>query len=528
MTQLSKSSLTGQESGTQTPGNQEMQGDRDMHNTDWEQGWGGESGQVLPWVALAMLVVLATSALVIDLGRAMVLQRELQASADAAALAAAQTMPKSTYSSVAQDYSALTGEKNAYGDLTITSATVTPLCLSTVTGWGNGCGSVATNPNAVSVTQTATVSTFFGGVIGKKNLTISATSTAARGSKPLPYNVAIILDTTPSMDTWDNNCGATQLQCAVKGVQQLLQGLAPSLDSVSLFTFPNITTTTTSNDYDCSSSNPTTGPYTFPAPGATTLQTMPWTYTTGSGWTQHTTTVQMTYQVLDFKTDYRSSDTATTLNTSSNLTRAVGGKSGCTGMQTSQENTYYAAAIYAAQAALTARKTANPGTQNALILLSDGNATAKENNPGGDFQAGSNDMVTGTQSTRVANSSGNYPSWNGECGQGVDAAQAATTAGTTVFTIAYGSSTHSDSSNCASDRSAGTHRGITPCQAMQQMSTGWGSGDTTHFYSDYYAPGGDASCQASGAAQQTTSLNNIFQSILVNLTGARLIPNDTQ
>ncbi len=55
---------------------------------------------------------------------------------------------------------------------------------------------------------------------------------------------------------------------------------------------------------------------------------------------------------------------------------AAGG-AGCTGITApGGEGTYYAQVIYAAQAALVAQQTANPGSQNAMIILSDGNATA--------------------------------------------------------------------------------------------------------------------------------------------------------
>jgi Flp pilus assembly protein TadG len=491
-----------------------------------------ESGQVLPWMVLLILMILGFAALVVDIGHGIVVQRQLQASTDAAALAAAHALQTSTYAAVAQSYSAALGQKNAYAGISVGTPTVTPLCLATVTSWGNPCTDVATNPNAVSVSETATIPTFFAGVLGIKTMTVSATSTAAKGAKPLPYNIAIVLDTTPSMDYDDYSCGATQLQCATKGVQQLLTGLAPSLDSVSLFTFPNITTDSVSDDYDCSSSSPTVGPYTFPSTTATSLSTMP--YTTGTG--KNASTAQMTYQVTDYLTDYRTSDSSKSLDTHSQLANAVGvgrgkGKhSGCTGIQTSNENTYYAGAIYAAQSSLMAAQTANKGTQNVIIFLSDGNATAKVTTPGGAFQPGVNDMVSSSsQSTVYATNSGKYPSWVGECGQGVDAAQYAASQGTTVFTIAYGSPASSNSSNCASDRVGGAHQNITPCQAMQQMSSGWTAAnpDYSHFYSDYKMTGGDSGCQAAGPLYSVDSLNTIFQSILVNLTAARLIPNGT-
>ena len=490
-----------------------------------------DDGQALVWMVFLVVVFLGICALTVDVAHAMLVKRELQASCDAAALAAAQTLPNTNYAAVGQGYSAAKGSRNEYGDFAVGTPTITPLCLSTVAAWGVPCSS--TNPNAVSVKQTAKIKTFFAGIVGVNTMTISATSTAAHGAKPKPYNVAIVLDTTPSMDYQDYSCGKTQLQCATDGVQQLLKGLSPSLDRVSLFTFPNITTTSVSADTDCGSSKPTTGPYTFPSATASSLTNMP--YTSGTG--AYATTVQMTYQVTGYLTDYRSSDKATSLTSSSALSNAVGvGSSsgtgtyqhGCTGIQTSYENTYYAGALYAAQASLLAQRAANPGTENVLILLSDGNATAKTKDPNGSFEAGVNDMVTNArQSTTFANGSGNYPSWVGQCGQGVEAANYAKREGTIVYTIAYGAPASSSTQNCASDRSGGSHRNISPCQAMQQMSSGWSSGDTSHFYSDFRMTGGDTGCQASGPLNGVTALDDIFKSIQIGLTGARLLPNET-
>jgi hypothetical protein len=200
----------------------------------------------------------------------------------------------------------------------------------------------------------------------------------------------------------------------------------------------------------------------------------------------------------------------------------MGGKSRCTGMRTTNQNTYYAPAIYAAQASLTAQKAANQGTENVMIILSDGNATAQKT-----------DMVTdSSRSPRVATGSGLYPSWVGECSQGVDAAKYAMSQGTTVYTIAYGASSSSSGGspgNCASDRQAGAKYGhISPCSAMQRMSSGWDDGDHSNFYSDFYAPHGDTGCQASDENNAVTSLDNIFKSISFKLSSARLIPNDTE
>jgi len=501
-----------------------------------------QRGQIIPWLAMMMVLLLGLCGLTLDVARVMVIHRQLQSATNAAALAGAQQMPDGDYAGSAKSFGAGVGNSNDSKGFSASNAVVKPLCVAFLKSQGLPCsGSAAAN--ALQVQQSASVPMLFAGLLGFKSLNISATATAAmRGSKPLPYNIAIILDTTPSMDYSDTNCGsgATQLSCAVGGIQQLLLNVSPSVDNVSLFTFPNITNTTTSNDYDCASSNPTVGPYTFPSTTAKSLTNM--TYKTGS------TTVTETYQVTGFLSDYRSDNQATSLTTTSNLTKAVGGKSGCTGIQTSTENTYYAAAIYAAQSALIAEQQAKPGTQNVIILLSDGNATAQEQYPpgtdsdgtftynrnsyaDGTFMAGVNDMVVGSQSGTVATSSGTFPSWVGQCSQGVDAANYAKTYpgdssnATKFYTIAYGSSTHSGSYNglsyCASDRLSGSnHKNITPCQAMQQMAT-----SSSTFFSDYYLPGSDSGCQASGPNNTITSLSNIFKTIAYDLTAVRLIPN---
>ena len=494
-----------------------------------------ESGQVLPWMVLLLGMFMGLCALTVDVSRALLVRRQLQASADAAALAAALTLPNSTYASVGQSYSGGAGDKNAYNGYTVATPVITTRCSTTVEGppWNIPC--TATSPNVVMVTETATLTTFFGGIIGVPHLTVNVMSTASKGAKPQAYNVAIILDTTNSMNMNDPNCGnQTQLQCAENAIAIILNGLAPTEDTVSLFTFPAMEVNSASNDSNCSGNQATGEPYTFPSTSATSLQTMPiTTQQQGWGWQQGgTTTVQTTYQVTGYLSNYRSSDTAKSLNSSSPLTDAIGASTGCQGLTPNNtQNTYFASTIYAAQASLLAAQSANQGTKNAIIMLSDGNATAVNNSY-------FSDMATSSQSTVGVNNSsdGKYPNLQGECGQSVDAAAAATAAGTLFFTIAYGSPSTSTSGgrygnggNCATDIGTGQHPNITPCQDMQQMSSGWNATpqNTTHFYSDYYAPGGDSGCQAAGANNTVTSLNNIAASILGQLSGARLIPNGT-
>jgi hypothetical protein len=159
------------------------------------------------------------------------------------------------------------------------------------------------------------------------------------------------------------------------------------------------------------------------------------------------------------------------------------------------EGTYYAGAIYAAQSALIAEQAANPGSQNVLILLSDGDAGTTDSG------------AMGSAST----TSGTYPSTKNQCAQAVTAAKAAATAGTRVYGVAYGA----EASGCGTDSPS-----ITPCQTMQQISSA-----SQNFYSDYTAKGSDSTCIS--ASQPTSNLNQIFTDIGNDLTVSRLIPNGT-
>jgi hypothetical protein len=338
------------------------------------------------------------------------------------------------------------------------------------------------------------------------------------------------MDTTGSMSSTDktNQCNGTQISCALLGFQALLVDLYPCalgvtctntatpVDSVSLFAFPPMTTGTVGTDYDCSSSNPTIVPYTFNNPPSDT--TLP------SG---------DTYQVVNFSTDYKTTDADTTLNPSSNLTVAGGGKSGCPGLAApGGYGTYYAQVVYAAQAALVAEQANNPGSQNVLIILTDGNATAcaaTANTSAGGCVGTKTDILakTGTLNGLGSSTSTVYPSALGQCGQAVEAAQKAQAAGTTVFTIGYGAPSSGGSANCGSDNKYTTVStsgwsywkvGYSPCQALAAMSS-----QQKDFFSD-----DSSGCVATYTPNAgITNFKAIFQAISGALTAPRLIPNST-
>ena len=521
-----------------------------------------DHGQTLPMMAVLLVVTAVTAALSIDAGRAYVDDRQLQASTNAAALAGAEALPNSTAVSQADTYSSLSGDNNAMANMpnvSMVSGYPKVVCLTTLTNQGIPCAAPA-NGNAVQVQQQMVVPLFFARIFGKSSLTLTATATAAaRGAGNTPYNVAIILDATLSQNATDDNCGATEMACELNGVQTLLAELDPcsgayltctitngvatdSVDRVALFTFPAVSVGTVGIDSSCTTPIPATysngngngngngygngpgnnnntsnydyssqyGYYSMPPQpawsGVPTAVAYSFPTVGASSYSPGTTSTNPTYQVTPFLSDYRTSDTATSLNTSSALVKAVGGVSGCGGLAPPNYDgnygTYYAGVLYAAQAALVAEQTANPGSQNVIIILSDGNATAPQTLNG----------ITVMPSPATSN--GTYASWNNECAQAVTAAKYATNQGTTVYSVAYGS----ESSGCAADNPS-----ITPCQTMTQMAS-----YPQDFYSDYLQSGTgiDTNC-VSASNPNDTSIAQIFAHIRTNFTTARLIPNGT-
>jgi Flp pilus assembly protein TadG len=454
---------------------------------------GDESGAVTIITAVSLVSLIGISSLAADYGYVRYVQAALQASADAAALAGAQNVnvngSNSAAAATAISYGSGPGGKNAIPWLKSTVTTnATLTCLNTLVSQGFTCLGSPTPSNAITVTQTATVPLFIGQALGFKPMTFTATATAAaKGGGLPPLNVEIILDSTASMSQSDSTCptasSQTKIGCALQGIQTLLGILWPSVDNVGLMTFPAVASSPLT-DYNCSGTAPAIQAY-------------------GSGtstWAANITVngvSQSPYVVVPITApgtaDYRTSMSPTApLNfggypNGSKLVNATGyapnkpspATTTCKGMSApGGEGTYYAQAITTAQAILTAKS--QVGVQNVIILFSDGDAT----------------------STKVPT---NFN--KNECQAGINAAKAAATAGTWVYTIAYGATT---SGSCTTDT------GLSGCLAMTQMAS-----DLTKFYSD-----NSAGCKSTDHPS-LTSLSSIFQNIGNNLRITRLVPNGT-
>jgi hypothetical protein len=361
------------------------------------------------------------------------------------------------------------------------------------------------NGNAVQVTESTTVPTYFARIFGKPTVNLSATVvSSATGGAGSAWNVAMVVDTTASMSSGDPACGGiSRIQCSINGVQTLLKTMTPCLvgsactaanaiDNVSMFTFPNITSASAPADY-CGGGNISVQPYTFPSSTPTSAG-----YAPGAN---------PTYQILGYGNNYQVTPVpkaGPALSGSSNLSKSSGA-GGCAGLKNpGGAGTYYAGVIYAAQASLMQQQLANPGSKNAMIILSDGDATA-----------------TKTDMAATATASGLYPSYNDECQQAVTAAAAATALGTRIYTVAYGVAANQNNT-CTSDKKTGTNptgTNITACQTIQAIG---GGANSPYFYSDANSAG--AGCNA--GKNSTTSLNNIFLQIGSSLTTARLLPGN--
>ncbi len=204
-----------------------------------------ESGQVLLLTGVLMAIFLVVVALVVDIGHTRLVQRQLQAGVDAAALAGAQELPDGTVArTTAEQYSPTPGSKNAVN--TVNNATTSALvrCIPSIPG----CNTRYATANAITVTSTSNVPTFFAKIIGISSLTVTAKATACFPCSVRPLDIMLILDRTGSMcagspgDNPNANpqvCG--DLSAAVEGVTTFVSLMDPKLDRVGLAVTPPAT-----------------------------------------------------------------------------------------------------------------------------------------------------------------------------------------------------------------------------------------------------------------------------------------------
>ncbi|HEY3796798.1 MAG TPA: pilus assembly protein TadG-related protein [Caulobacteraceae bacterium] len=439
-----------------------------------------QRGATAVTVALFMTVMIGLCGFTIDVGHVAWVQRELQSASDAAALAgAAQINCCSTTSaaSTATAYSAVAGKNNAISGVTATMVSGYPK-LKCFTSTGIACtfGTGVDSANGIQVKESASVPMWFSAIFGITAIPVTSTSTASvggygstsSGTLVKSLDIEVVLDTTQSMNSSDSSCGSgeTRLSCAEEGVQTLLKALSYTSDQVGLMVFPGVTSSTAVKDYNCSGNSPTAQ-----------------TYSSSTN-----------YSVLGLGNTFKTSSSGQSLSTSSTVVRAIGaGKTAaggsCPGMSApGGEGTYYAGAVNAAQTNLA--NNGRSGVQKIIILLSDGDANA---NSGSQISSGLS---------------------NNQCTQAVTAASNATSAGTEVYTIAYGADT-STSGSCSTD-----HGSYSACSALKAMAS-----SPKYFFSDTQS--GSSSCTSSVTGNTSSSLSTVWQNLAAQFTPPRLVPDTT-
>jgi len=529
-----------------------------------------ESGQIImPWVAVLMFSFLGVAGLTMDVGRAYVAHSQLQNAANSAALAAAgyvySNQTGSDAYSFASGYSASTGGRNLSGVGSVTT-TVFAGCSNSLMPAGSSCTSTSAK-NAVQVVESTTVRNYIMPIFwGTKTTSVSAAATASMQGAANPWNLAIVLDSTASMGNPppSGSCAgfSSAYACAQNGIKTLLEHInscsgvvscsaSTAKFRVALFTFPNVTTATANKYWDCTSGDPTSEPYTLPKAGLSSYTTL--------SYSGQTTIPASTYEATPVNTgdgdangfvyDYWSGSTSNSLNASSDLTKEVGGASGCTPMgNPGGQSSYGAASIYAAQDALKAEK-ALYGGQNALIFLTDGQFQAtcdkfpgyKSGGTGTDtvssttagYSTSNNCSNTTKNLTGTASTYGIYPDFHNECQQAITAAQVAQAAGTIVYSVAFqsestgcttsgGGTDTSITATATSGQPALTLGTMTPCTVMKNIAT-----PSTSTKSYFYA---DTAASANGCGDdlhKVSDIQSIFDSIAADFTLPRMLPNST-
>jgi Flp pilus assembly protein TadG len=181
-----------------------------------------------------LVVLLGFAGFAIDVGHAYLVQRQLQSGVDAAALAGAQELPDATQAidTAERLYGPTPGASpNAVTTVDNATTVATVKCVRAV-----GCSSRRGRQNAVAVTASSVVPTWFTKLLGIDDFTVHAQATACSPCSSKKFDIVVVLDRTGSM--LDRNNGMTDLDNAKDGIRQFLLAMDPDLDYVGLGVFP--------------------------------------------------------------------------------------------------------------------------------------------------------------------------------------------------------------------------------------------------------------------------------------------------
>lgn len=574
-----------------------------------------QQGIVIPMVVMSMAAVIGLAGIGIDVGYVAWNQKRLNAMVDAAALAGAQDLRKETWTvaeSTALSYASKhqlndgnwkggggAGDYNSLAsNVKVYPPTIEPKLITNIAWLNPKASKYTSGNNTIRVTQTADVPLFFARWMSPVRINARATATVSGGGTP-PLNVAMVIDTTGSMDSSDSQCGMTKIACALKGARSLATQLQAKGSWLSLLTFPPLSAQGVLDQKDCTKPNVSSSPcapdvtrHMLPRPNSTQRWQDTSTYNTYS-------TIVTMIGPADYITNK-------ILDGTKELGKALSVTSTC-GLETPKcgvtNNTHIAQAIFQAQALLAAKKAEVDNDQdNVMIILSDGDTAASTMAPDTEFQAkisrdvssnnsgnvlqvqtgtvtswslplavgktitwGSNTATitamsptascngkacTGTGGAGTYALSNNFtvtsnttmstpvtgnPYYYNQCQHAIIAANMAKEAGTKVYVIGYNA--ESTSGTCSLDRSTNGGSSIssayvtngvntTACKSLQ-----WMAGDTlTKTYpgssSPYFFSTNTGKSGGCTSVNDIAAVDDLFEDISADLSGARLVPDD--
>jgi hypothetical protein len=387
-------------------------------------------------MVISLVALLGTAALTMDVGFGWYAKRQVQASADAAALAGAQQLPDVTTAvSTANTYATL----NTPDNLSNVVVNVTTRCSVNAGTW---CGPTSTyQANTIAVNETANSPTWFAKIFGFDHFNVKGTATACQPCSSAPVDIVLVVDRTGSMCQSLNSFGQNQqdtngckdLNNAKNGIRALLGIMDPNIDTVGLVSFP---------PYDS-----TGGVCGSAAQGNMTVIKNANTLSTSasqvdSGWYDSTA---LTYLDDPLLSTFKTSSAATTLNPASTIVQHT-----VPDVSSDNQNcidsfgsTSYADALQKGSDELV--KDGRPGVPKVIVFMTDGEAnegsyltdTLGNPLPSHGIENDLDDPSTSFDMSPAGSASVTNPGDAQPCQTAINVAGAIKTAGTKIYTIGY-------------------------------------------------------------------------------------------
>jgi hypothetical protein len=370
-------------------------------------------------MVIALIALLGTGAIVMDVGFAWYAKRQVQASADAAALAGAQELP---------DITAATGRANQYASLNTpnnlsnVNVNVTTRCstIATASAW---CGpGKAYQANTIAVTERAQTPTWFAKIFGVNTFNVKGVATACQPCSSSPVDIMLVVDRTGSMCSPTGNGGVcTDLDNAKNGVDTLLGIMDPNIDTIGLVALPPFNTNAGANAV-CGN-NSTSNPVVI---NGKTVS--PSNYDQAS----------LVYLNDPLLSNFKTSPTSPLNPTSSLVQHMTNDGYGVHNCILSFGSTSYDEALVAAQAELD--KDGRPGVPKFIVFMTDGEANLGgywAGVTGHGYEPDLGDPTTGFDMSPVGSASTINPGDAQPCHNAINVANAIKAAGTTIYTIGY-------------------------------------------------------------------------------------------